>query len=290
MILRLALIALGFLLTAASCKEEIDDSDGPIASSEVVLKDICYRLSAPQLQKLKVGEKSIAAKSMAFMAGSSEVVEVHRLQVLSEERQTCNTSGGGQVDCNEYEFFEELEDLKNNDIFHFERVLFLPVVDTASGILGNVNLPGITLHKKEEQEAMESTIGQEICYLTEDLYREVGILMTFHNFKSRNIVRDPPLAVRQRPNCGNIENCQIQSTEFEFDQQFIGNDGSRFRRHFMYEISNNVPFTSRYLKRCITHSIPQHFDDNGNGRVDPGEIRILPVHECRDVVDFEFAP
>ncbi|MCB0347704.1 MAG: hypothetical protein KDD37_02670 [Bdellovibrionales bacterium] len=270
----------------SSCKEDIDTNDGPIASSEAVLNSVCYRLEASQLVNLKVGEASVAAKSVAYFSGNSKVVEAHRLQVLSEDRETCNTSGG-PVPCNRYEMFEELEYFDTQDVFHFERQLLLPVVENSEAAqifkVARGELPS-----SDGPEAQDSTIDQEICYLTEDLYQEIGIKMTFHNFSKKRFSKAPPPAVKDRENCGGLDPCVITGTEYQFDQLFISDDGSRFKRHFIYEVATNVPFTSRYMNRCITHSIPQHFDDNHNGNIDEGEIRIVPVHECRQVRDFQF--
>lgn len=285
MIKKILFAAVGILVMGSGCKEEIDKSDGPVTASSTVLNAICYQLNADQLLKLKVGEQSVAAKSMAYFSGASTLVEAHRLQVLSEDRETCNTSGG-PVACNRYEMFEELEDIVSNQKFHFEREMLLPVVETQALV------KALSVEKNvmtsDDPSAQDSTIDQEICYLTEDLYQGVGIKMTFHNFTSRSVEKDPPPAVKERPDCGGLNPCKIKSTEYQFDQQFIAADGSRFRRHFIYEIAMNVPFTSRYLNRCITHSIPQHFDDNNNGNVDEGEVRIVPVHECREVRNFQF--
>jgi hypothetical protein len=285
MIYKLVVIAVGFMVMGSSCKEEIDDSDGPIAASSTVLNAICYRLDAEQLLKLKVGEQSVAAKSIAYFSGASALVEAHRLQVLSKDRETCNTSGGS-VPCDRYEMFEELEDVASNQRFHFEREMLLPVVENKAAALAlKVERDVVT---SDDPSTQDSTIDQEICYLTEDLYRGVGIKMTFHNFVSKKVEREPPPAVKAQANCAGLNPCKIIATEYQFDQQFVAEDGSRFRRHFVYEIANNVPYTSRYMVRCITHSIPQHFDDNNNGTVDDGEIRIVPVHECREVRNFSF--
>lgn len=283
----ITLLVFGCLLMGSSCKEDLDTSDGPITASDVVLNSVCYRLDASQLLNLKVGEATLAAKSVAYFSGASTVTEAHRLQVLSKDRETCNTSGG-PVPCDRYELIEELQDLATQDVFHFERQLLLPVVEESTAVRALKIARGDIVPTVDEPSTQDSTIDQEICYLTEDLYHGVGIKMTFHNFSKKDVSREPPPSIKNRENCSGLNPCVIKGTEYQFDQLFVAKDGSRFRRHFIYEVATNVPFTSRYMNRCITHSIPQHFDDDHDGNIDDGEIRIVPVHECREVRDFQF--
>ena len=42
------------------------------------------------------------------------------------------------------------------------------------------------------------------------------------------------------------------------------------------------------IEGVLHDSLPQHIDDDGDGRVDEGEVRIIQITECRDVVDFKF--
>ncbi len=283
----IGLLLMACLLMGSSCKEDLDTGDGPTAASETVLNSVCYRLEASQLVNLKVGEATLAAKSVAYFSGASTVTEAHRLQVLSKDRETCNTRGG-PVPCDRYEMIEELQDLETQDVLHFERQLLLPVVEESTAVKALKIAQGDLAPTVDDPSTQDSTIDQEICYLTEDLYREVGVTMTFHNFTKKAISKEPPPSIKNRENCSGLNPCVIQGTEYQFDQLFVSEDGSRFRRHFIYEVATNVPFTSRYMNRCITHSIPQHFDDDQDGRIDDGEIRIVPVHECREVRDFQF--
>tara|TARA_B100001248_G_scaffold261840_1_gene254564 strand:- start:2634 stop:3482 length:849 start_codon:yes stop_codon:yes gene_type:complete len=268
------------LMGMDGCEKELENSEGPEVAASTVLNDICYRLSADQVRKMKVNELSLAAKSVAVLNSPSYVEEIHQLQMSEISDDTCSTSTGDSVLCTEYKYAERIKHLADDEIYDFERILYLPKIEE------EVQVQKIQKRSKE-QEPLDSTIDQEICYLTQDLYESVGIKMTYHNLRVERAQMEVPKGRQERLGCEDYEDCKINIKRIRFDQILVS-DNQRYRRNYLYEISNEVPYLSRILKRCIIHSLPYHFDDNENGQVDSGEMRVVAITECRDVLDFEY--
>lgn len=260
------------ILGIDGCKEEIKDDDGPEVSGIIIRSSICYELSASQVAAIKIGETSIAAKSKSVFNGNSFIEESHKLTVLDKERQLCR-SGQESIPCDHYLFVEEITNWSSGEMFAYERDHYLPVVDQA-----------IVTSKENSRDA---TIDNSFCFFTEEDYQQAGLQMSFHNFSKTSFEKDPPEAVRQREDCGGVKNCKLHVTHYSFDQ-IVVNNGQKTKTKYTFEISNDVPFFSRALKRCMTYSGPHHFDDNENGQVDSGEVRVITINECRDVVDFQY--
>lgn len=247
------------------CKEEIKQDDGPVAAENSVVDTLCYTVPSAQFAKMGLNEYSLAAKSIAAFSSSPQTVQKEEIQIFDEDKKTCNTDGGS-IPCIEYTYVEALTDLKSSIEDRFERSMLVPDFQTASNSLEvreSTNVP------------MQSNIDEDLCVYSAADYARIGISMSYHNFKVTSSTQDPPIFVKERPDCEGIQNCKIKIKTIEFDQILKKGD-QRARNHYIFNLSDDVPYTSRMLKKCITHSITQ------NGQV-------LPIHECRDVLDFRNA-
>lgn len=105
--------------------------------------------------------------------------------------------------------------------------------------------------------------------------------VSFHNLSEEVEVRSPPLAVQNQKNCGTLPNCQMVVRKIKFDQVVWETKEKADKISVLVEISEDVPFLSRILKKCEQGSLP--FPQKGEPE---SEAPRLLLTFCSEVKDF----
>lgn len=98
--------------------------------------------------------------------------------------------------------------------------------------------------------------------------------VTVHNFSSRVIVQDPPILVKNEPQCGNTPNCKLRTTYIEYDI-IVRENGERQRYRIQRNFSTDAPAPGLETRFC------QSSNRAINGR-------LIPVVLCYTLVNYKY--
>lgn len=102
-----------------------------------------------------------------------------------------------------------------------------------------------------------------------------GKSTTYHNLLFSQGQENPPLAVRQRPDCGGVPDCKLSVTRIAYDEVTWHSDREYDIDKWNFVISRNAPYLAYILERCLAGTVFV------NGRY-------YYVRQCQFATDFSY--
>ncbi len=256
--MRILLVLLVFLL--GSCEEHLEEDLGEPVSRAVLSTELNNYFSEEQLNKIGVGERLTIAQTIQFVNQRPGVLGRIDQEVFLKLSSECTDQNQNTVPCFEVRSIktESSLDEEGNILksYEFEEIELIADLVSEQALQSRFSRPDRSIRLKNVANV-------------EDLIR-----IDYYNMSISFYEMSPPDSIRELPNCGGIENCQIRVKRVDFDEILVFPQGD-FKTRYSIELSPDTPWYARYLSQCLTYA---NFLLDG-----------APITQCEIVVDYQFA-
>lgn len=99
---------------------------------------------------------------------------------------------------------------------------------------------------------------------------------TYHNLEVQSGIMDPPAAVKAKPDCGGVPNCQMRFVKITYDEALWYSSEEYEIQRWSFTISRDAPFLGYMVEKCLASFVPY-------------QGRRVYVRQCEFARDFEFS-
>lgn len=99
---------------------------------------------------------------------------------------------------------------------------------------------------------------------------------TYHNLEVQTGVMDPPAAVKVKPDCGGVPNCQMRFVKVNYDEALWYSSDEYEINRWSFTVSRDAPFLGYMVEKCLASFVPY-------------QGRRVYVRQCQFARDFEFS-